>query len=196
MTAELAGKVAVEGVSATLRRIREQWVLLVFFAGALFWLRDTYDEFAKLPALMRQQMSGLATLEATVTRLEAEVKRQLVGDHSPVLAFPGTEHGIDDGAPGDWTVVRWHPLRLLRADCTPLAIEAWMVDQGGQWFSVETSVAPIPAPEGDTDLAFGVRIHPRMDLGHALVLVQVAFDCGTHRQVETAPWLQFRVLKK
>jgi hypothetical protein len=51
-----------------------------------------------------------------------------------------------------------------------------------------------PALEGETDLAFGVRIHPLMDRGRAQVLVQVTFDCGTHRQVEAEPWLQFRVL--
>ena len=90
MTAELAGKAAVEGFWVTLRKLREQWLLLVFLAGALLWARDTYDEFVKLPSLVRQQRSGLATLEATVTRLEAEVVRSLTGDHSPVLGFPGT----------------------------------------------------------------------------------------------------------
>jgi hypothetical protein len=195
MTAEMAGKVAVEGVWSTLRRVREQWVLLVFFGGALLWLHDTYEEFAKLPALVRQQMSGLAAVEATVARLETEVTRRLEADRSPVLGFPGTGHGVEDGKPGAWTVIRWRPLRRLRADCSALAVDAWMVDQSGRWFSVETSVAPIPVPEGDTDLAFGARIDPKMDPGRAMALVQITFDCGTHRQVETAPWLQFRVLK-
>ncbi len=58
----------------------------------------------------------------------------------------------------------------------------------------ETAVAPMPALEGEADLAFGVRVHPQMDRGRAQVLVQITFDCGIHRQVETAPWLQFRVL--
>ncbi len=90
MTAELAGKAAVEGFWVTHRKLKEQWVLLVFLTGALLWARDTYDEFVKLPSLVRQQMTGLATLEATVTRLEAEVVRRLTEDHSPVLGFPGT----------------------------------------------------------------------------------------------------------
>ncbi len=77
MTAELAGKAAVEGFWVTLRKLKEQWVLLVFLTGALLWARDTYDEFANLPSLVRQQMAGLAALEATVTRLEAEVVRRL-----------------------------------------------------------------------------------------------------------------------
>ncbi len=195
MTAEMAGKAAVEGVTATLRRAREQWLLLAFFAGALLWLRDTYDEFANLPALMRQQMSGLAAVEATVARLEAEVTRRLEGDRSPILGFPGTRHGIDDGAPGNWTVIRWMPVRRLRDDCTPLEIDVWMVDRAGRWFSVETSVAPVPSLQGDTDIAFGARVDPRMEPGRAAALAQIAFDCGTHRQVETAPRLQFQVLK-
>ena len=194
MTAEMAGKAAVEGAWVTLRKLKEQWVLLVFLTGALLWARDTYDEFAKLPSLVRQQMSGLSTLEATVTRLEAEVKRRLTEDHAPVLEFPCTRHGIDDGAPGAWTVLHWRPVERLRNDCVPSVIDAWMVDQNGQWFSVETAVAPMPALEGVADLAFGVRVHPLMDRGRARVLVQITFDCGTHRQVETAPWLQFRVL--
>ena len=194
MTAEMAGKAAVGGIWVTLRKMKEQWVLLMFLSGALLWLRDTYDEFAKLPGLLHQQMSGLAQLEATVTRLEAELKLRLTEDHSPVLGFPGAMHGIDDGAPGTWTVLRWRPVERLRDDCVPGAIDAWMVDQGGQWFSVETALAPLPVLEGETELAFAVRIHPQMGLGRARALAQIAFDCGSHRQVETAPWLQFRVL--
>jgi hypothetical protein len=194
MTAKMAGKAAIDGVWVTLSKLKEQWVLLVFLTGALFWVRDTYDEFAKLPMLVRQQMSGLAALEATVTRLEAQVVRRLKVDRSPVLGFPGTKHGIKDGVPGAWTTLYWRPVKRLRGDCVAIAIDAWMIDRNGQWFSVETAVAPMPALEGEADLAFGVRVHPLMSLGRARVLVQVTFDCGTHRQVETAPWLQFRVL--
>ena len=194
MTAEMAGKAAVEGIWETLRKLKDQWLLLVFFAGAALWGRDTYEEFANLPALMREQMSGLATLEVTVARLEAEVTRRLGGDHSPVLAFPGMRHGMDDGAPGAWAVLRWRPVKRLRDDCVPQAIDAWMIDADGEWFTVETAVAPLPVLQAETDFAFGVRVHPEMEPGRAQVLVQVTFDCRTHRQVETAPSLQFRVL--
>jgi len=194
MTADFAGKAAFEGVWVTLRRLREQWVMLIFLTGALLWLRDTYDELSRLPVLVRQQMHGLAQVEATVTRLETEVKLRLTGDHSPVLGFPGTNHGIDDGLPGEWTVLRWRPVERLRQDCVPGTIDAWMVDHGGQWFSVETALAPMPALEGQSDLAFGVRIPSGMAQGRARILVQITFDCGTHRQTQTAPWLQFRVL--
>lgn len=194
MTAKMAGKAAIDGVWVTLKKLKEQWVLLVFLTGALFWARDTYVEFANLPTLVRQQMSGLAKLEATVTRLEAQVMRRLKDDRSPVLEFPGAKHGIDDGAPGAWTTLYWRPVERLRDECVASAINAWMIDRNGQWFPVETAVAPMPALEGTADLAFGVRVHPMMDLGRARILVQITFDCGTHRQVETAPWLQFRVL--
>ncbi len=194
MTAEMAGKAAIEGFWATLRRIRDQWLVVTFLAGAAFWLRDTYLQFAELPGLVRQQMNGLAAVEKTVARLEDQVKRRLVGDHSPILAFPGDRHEITDGAPGAWTVLRWRPVRVLRRDCLPGTIDAWMVDSRGRWFSAETALAPMPELAGEADLAFGVRIPQAMAPGRARVLAQVAFDCGTHRQVESAPWLHFRVL--
>ena len=194
MTAKLAGKAAIDGVWVTLRTLKEQWLLLVFLTGALLWVRDTYDEFAKLPTLVRQQMSEFAALEATVMRLEAQIVRRLKDNRSPVLGFPNTKHGIDDGAPGAWTTLYWRPVERLRNDCVASAIDAWMIDRNGQWFSVETTVAPMPTLEGEADLAFGVRVHPLMGLGLAQVLVQITFDCGSHRQMENAPWLQFRVL--
>ncbi len=194
MTAEMAGKAAAEGVWATLKSVRDQWLVLAFFAGALLWARDTWDEFAALPALVREQAAGLAALESRVGRLETAVARRPVPDRSPVLGFPGGGHAIEDGAPGAWTVLRWRPVEALRGDCVAEALDAWVVDAAGAWFAVETSLAPMPALEGEADLAFRVRVHPRMVPGRARALVQVAFDCGTHRQVETAPWLQFRVL--
>lgn len=200
MTAETAGKAAVDGVWATLRHLREQWMLITFLAGAAFWIRDIYDEFAPLPALMREQMRGLSQLEATVTRLEGQVKQEQVtpdqgkGNRSPVLGFPGNLHSVDDGAPGAWIMLHWRPVRSLRGDCVPTAINAWMVDADGAWFAVETRLAPMPVLEGEQELAFGLRVHPGMVPGRARVLVQIVFECGSHRQVETAPWLQFRVL--
>jgi hypothetical protein len=41
MTAELAGKTALDGVWVTLNKLKRQWVLLVFFIGALFGARET-----------------------------------------------------------------------------------------------------------------------------------------------------------
>ncbi len=89
MTAELAGKAAVEGFWVTFRKLKEQWVLLVFLTGALLWARDAYDEFANLPSLVRQQMAGLAALEATVTRLEAEVRLRCIQEcyHAARIPF-------------------------------------------------------------------------------------------------------------
>ncbi|HUF85827.1 MAG TPA: hypothetical protein VMM59_00460 [Thermohalobaculum sp.] len=194
MTAEMAGKAAADGVWATLRQLREKWMLMAFFAGALVWARDVHDEFAPLPVLVHEQMQALAALDAAVTRLEGQVTRGFASDRSPVLGFPGTRHGIGDGAPGAWTLLSWRPVRRLRADCVAEAVEAWMVDAAGAWFAVEMALAPMPALEHEQDLAFGIRVHPAMTPGRALALVQVSFDCGTHRQVEAAPWLQFRVL--
>ena len=194
MTAEMAGKAAAEGVWATLRRLKEQWVLLTFFAGALIWARETWDEFAALPALVREQGGGLALVETRLDRLETAVAGRPAPDRSPVLGFPGNRHAIADGSPGAWTVLSWRPVEGLRGDCVATGLDAWMVDAAGAWFAVETALAPMPLVEGRTELAFRVRVHPRMVPGRARAQVQVTFDCGTHRQVEAAPWLQFRVL--
>lgn len=193
MTAETAGKAAVEGVGTTLRRLRDQWLVLAFFAGTLFWARDTWDEFAALPALMREQVAGLAAVERRLGRIETAVAHPRP-DRSPVLGLPGGGHAIGDAAPGAWTMLRWRPVEGLRGDCVAEALDAWMVDAAGAWFTVETSLAPMPVLEGEADFAFRVRVHPRMAPGRAWALVHVVFDCGTHRQVETAPRLQFRVL--
>lgn len=195
MTAEMAGKAAIEGMWSTLRRLRDQWLLLAFFAGGVFWLRDTYAEFAQLPSLVREQQGALVAVEATVSRLEAEMKRRLVGDRSPILAFPGTRHAIGDGRAGAWTVLAWRPLRTLREDCLPVQMDVWMVDNSERWFSAPTTLVPMPALAGEADFAFGVRIPAEMAPGRARALTQVTFDCGTHRQVERAPWLHFRVLE-
>lgn len=195
MTAEMAGKAAIEGFWATLRRVRDQWLVVTFLAGAAFWLRDTYVEFRELPGLVRDQMAGLAAVEATVARLEDQVKRRLVGDHSPILAFPGTRHEIADAVAGAWTELRWRPVRVLREDCIPGALDVWVVDAGGRWFAAETSLAPMPGLAGEADLAFGVRLPAGLAAGRARAQAQITFDCGTHRQVERAPWLPFRVLE-
>lgn len=194
MTAELAGRAAVEGVFATVRRLKEQWVTLVFLAGALFWARDTYDEFAKLPMLVRQQMEGLGALKTTVTRLEAEVVKRLQAGDGPAFAFPGNRDSVADGRPGTWTVLHLRPVTRLRADCVPGRLDAFMVDAEGRWFSVETALAPMPALEGKADVAFNVRIPPPMAPGRAKAQVQVTSRCGAERQVDTSPWLPFRVI--
>lgn len=196
MTAEMAGRAALDGVWGTVRRLRDQWLLIVFLSGAVLWARDTYDEFAKLPSLVRQQMSGLAELQATVTRLEGEVKRRLLGDRTPVLAFPGSRHGIADGRPGRWTTATWRPVRRLRDECVPRTVRAWIVDGEGQWFSAETAIRAMPALVDETDLAFWVRVPESASPGRAKLLTQVDVDCATHRQVESAPWLQFRIAAK
>jgi len=110
------------------------------------------------------------------------------------LGFPGRRHSIEDGAPGAWVILRWNPVRRLRSDCTPVSIDAFMIDIAGRWYSVQTSMKPMPFLEGDEDLAFGLQIPVGMAIGRARAGVQVTSDCGTHLQVETTPWQSFLVL--
>src|SRR5699024_6181482 len=60
MTARKAGELAAEGVWVTLRRLRDQWVLLVFAASVLFWARDVYDRFVDLPDRVARLEAGRA----------------------------------------------------------------------------------------------------------------------------------------
>lgn len=194
MTADDAGKVAFDGVWVTLKRIKEQWLLLVFMAGALFWARDTIDQYLPLPGLVGGLAARVEAINASVARLEQAGNTGAVGDRSPVLAFPGTGHDAADARPGEWAQVRLAPVRTLRDDCRPTGVWAYMVDSSGRWFAVDTELAPMPHLTGDADLAFGVRVHPRMARGRARVSVQITHDCGTYQQVDTAPWMHFIVL--
>lgn len=193
MTADQTARTATEGVWATLKLLKEHWVLAVFFLGALITARDTIDRHMRLPDLVGGLAAQVEALGATVARLDQVGQGQGAGDRSPVLAFPGTRHGASDAVPGQPSVVTLSPLRTLRTDCRPVGVSAHMVDSTGRWFAVDTDLAPFPTLTGDTDLAFGVWVHPRMARGHARISVQVAHDCGTHQQVDTAPWLHFTV---
>lgn len=192
MTAEKAGKAAIEGLWDTIRRLRDQWVLLAFMLGALMWLRDIYDEFVPLPAIVAAQTDELTAMAESVARLEQEWGQR--DRQAPVLEFPGTRHSIEDARPGEWAAARLAPTRPLRKDCRTVGIDVWLIDARGRWFAVETSLGKMPRLDAETDFAFGVRVHPDAAPGRAQVLVELTHDCGTHRQVQAAPRLHLRVI--
>lgn len=195
MTARKAGELAAEGVWVTLRRLRDQWVLLVFAASVLFWARDVYDRFVDLPARVAELGVAIGELRQGVERLEAG-KAAVTVDRSPALAFPGTEHAIEDGRPGDVVTVALSPVERVRGDCRNGDLAAFMIDAGDKWYSVETDLVRVPQIEGSQKLAFGVKVHPRMAVGRAEFLVQLTQACGSHRQVDASPRLPFRVLPR
>lgn len=193
MTARKAGVLAAEGVFVTLRRLRDQWVLLVFAASVLFWARDVYDRFVDLPARVEALGEAIGELRSGVARLEAGQARPTV-DRSPALVFPGARHAIGDVRPGDVITVSLGPVERVRGDCRSSELVAFMIDADGKWYSVETELVRVPHIEGFQKLAFGVKVHPRMAVGRAQLLVQMTHDCGSHRQVDDSPRLPFRVL--
>lgn len=193
MTADSAGKVAIDGMWGTLRKLRDQWFLLVFLAGALMWARDTWRDFAPLPAIVAAQTTELAAIGNSVARLEKALVKGEEARHQPVFAFPGNRHRIGDARAGAWTAARLVPTRPLRPECRTVALNAWLIDSDGRWFTVETSLDQVPRLEDDTELAFGVLVHADAALGRAQLLVELTHDCGTHRQVQAAPRLHFRV---
>ena len=196
MTSETAGKAAIGSVWATLRTLRDQWLLLIFVTGSLLWLRDTYDRFEQVPATLAEHGVRLAALQDDVAGLQAAFAEDSAARTGAVVAFPGNRHAIEDARAGDWTVAHFVPTRPLRADCRTVGVDAWMIDGEGQWFSADAGVASIPKLTDETDLSFRVRVPAEAAPGRAQVLVQLTHDCGTHFQVQTAPRLPFRVVEK
>ena len=194
MTAEkTAGMKQIETVWGPLRTLRDQWFLLVFMAGALFWLRDTYDEFAALPATVAAQRAELAALANGVAKLERSLDRQEARRFQPAFRLGDDGHVVEDGRPGEWTTVRLAQVAPTRTDCRAYAIDAWLIDNAGRWFSAPTSLTLAPGLTGETELAFDVRIGPEVAPGRAQMVVQFTHDCGTHHQVQTVPRLPFRI---
>ena len=183
----------MSGVWSTLRRLRDQWVLLAFLATALFWMRDVYEQFIDLPTQVEELHGSIYELRQDVTRLDARLATA-VTDKAPALVFPGTGHGIADGQPGSFVTVRLQPAKRVRDDCRTTGLVAFMVDAVGRWFETETDLVHPPQLSGQQDLAFAVRVHPRMAVGRAQFLMQATQDCGTHLQVDSSPRLHFRVL--
>lgn len=195
MTARKAGELAAEGVWVTLRRLRDQWLLLVFAASVLFGVRDVYDRFVDLPARVEALGVAIDELREGVERLEAG-QAGATFDGSPALIFPGTGHAVEDGRPGNMVTVALAPVEGVRGDCRNGDLAAFMIDAEGKWYSVETDLVRVPQIEGSQKLAFGVMVHPRMAVGRAELLVQLTQSCGSHSQVEASPRLPFRVLPR
>lgn len=191
VTAKTTGLLA-EGFWATLRRLRDQWVLLVFLATALFWTRDLYERFVDLPQRVVAMQQAIGDLGDKIARLE-QTGLGVAPDRSVAVAFPGTGHGIEDGQAGDFVTVRLAPVRLIRKDCLIADMAGYMIDQQGVWFSVESQLSRLPNVADATRMAFGVRIHPDMAPGRAQFLIEISLDCGTHLQTDDSPRLHFRV---
>ncbi len=192
MTAKKAGMLATIGFWETLKRLRDQWVLLVFLATALFWTRDIYDQFTELPVHVAELEVSIKELRRDITGLDTRLAAA-APDTTPALVFPGTGHSIGDGRPGAFVTVRLQPAKRVRNDCRTMGLVAFMIDAQGRWFTVETDLLHPPQISGEQDLAFEVMVHPRMAVGRAQFLMQATQDCVSHLQIDTSPTLHFRV---
>jgi hypothetical protein len=195
MTARKAGEIAAEGVWSTLGRMRDRWILVVFATSALFWARDVYELHVDLPDRVAELGRALDELRMDSARTASGQIRPDV-DRSAALAFPGLQHAIEDGRPGDLVTVVLAPVVRVREECRNSELAAFTIDAGGRWYSVDTDLARVPQIEGSQELAFEVRLHPRMESGRAQFLVEVTQDCGAERQVDSSPRLPFRVLPR
>lgn len=192
MTADNAGKAAAQGIWATLRMLKEQWVVIVFVTGALFWARDTWEELSKLPATVAAQVAETADLLRRVERVEARLGDGTVPARAG-LTFPGDAHGASDARPGGWSDIRLDPVVSDRG-CVALAIDPHVVDAGGRWFGAEATISTLPVLEPTDDLAFAVRVPAEVPPGRAAIALRFVLDCGGGRVAVAAPRLPFRVL--
>lgn len=193
MTAERAGKLALDGIWGTLKQVRDQWVLLAFVMTALVWARDLYEQITDMPPQVAELREHVDVLGAAIARLDgARVHAEV--DRSPALAFPGMKHVVEDGRPGGLVTVRFRPARWVRADCRPGTLAAYMIDAEEKWRSVDVDLVRLPRILETQDIAFGVHVPLRMAIGRAQLLIQITQDCGTHVQVDSSPRLHFRVL--
>ncbi len=193
MTAKSAGKLAANGFFLGLKTLRDHWVLLGFLATVMYGARDIYEEFSVLPERVHALHEAVLELRGEIAVLDAHVAGSAI-ERAPALVFPGTKHRIGDGKPGWSVAVRFEPVVPVRSDCRAGELAAYMIDATGMWYAVETDLGRVPHLDGPQELAFGVRIHPRMAVGRAQFLIQVTQDCGTHLQVDRSPRLPFRVL--
>lgn len=53
---------------AVIRGVKGAWLLLTFFAGALFWARDTLEVYHHLPDVVAELVARLDALEARACR--------------------------------------------------------------------------------------------------------------------------------
>ena len=195
MTADDAGKTAAQGIWATLRTLKEQWVLIVFVTGALFWARDTWEELSGLPATVAAMSAETGALARRIETVEAALAGRPGGQGGQILlSFPGGRHRASDARPGGWSEVRLDPVRPAEGDCAPVSVDAYVVDAGGRWFQARATVEAPPALEGEGELAFAVEVPAGVSPGRAEIALRFVHDCGGAIAVAAAPRLPFRVL--
>lgn len=140
---------------AALKVLRDYWVLMAFLAAALFWLRDTYDEIARVPVEIRAIKRSVEALREEVQSDGREDRRAFgvgrIGDLSPVHGEQLVCHAAD---------------RI-----------AAIVDSAGQWFMVERSTKGLQEIEGGQSYVFGAPDETDIAEGQARLLVQILMQC-------------------
>jgi len=193
MTAEHQQEQAPPGVFARLKRIREQWLVVVALASALFWARDWVEVYAGLPARLDRQEVGLQSVSVRTGWLEAVVSAWpgRAGGRSDRL--PGVRFGLGTLSPGQTAVIAW-PGGRPEERCTMHSATGVMVDAAEQWFPVTASLAPEPNAETQ-GLAVAVAPHPGMEAGQARLKLRLTRECPDRQRIEISPWLVFALAK-
>lgn len=181
------------GTLDVLKRLREQWMLVIALVSALFMARDLAEVYVRLPGDVRRQAETVAGLGVRVTGLEDRIGHVEVAGSAPGQTAPSTLSGRLEGRAGSWTTLGWHSAAALDPDCALHRADAVLVDTEGSWHALELHLerASVSAREG---LAFRVRLHPRMELGLARVRVRVLHRCRGVDREESSPWTPFVLL--
>jgi len=195
MTAETTGK-AVCGAWATLKRLRERWILVTALVSGLFWAKDLVEIYARLPDDLARQSEAVTAVEARLDRLAAEIRPGLGRGAVTGMArgaIPAHGQTPDALGRGDWLVLRWRLDRSQGPGCTVGEATAVLTDAEGRVVAVPTGPIPLPGLEDGQGLAFGVKVRPRTAVGRARLRLLVVQSCPDRQRARSSAWLDFRV---
>jgi hypothetical protein len=193
MTTDPSGK-GSPGVLSALRKLREQWVLIVALASALFWARDLMEEYARLPREVSRQGEAVKALSARVAGIETRLGVPEGGPAPRPGIAPDALPGPLEGRAGAWTVLRWRSVYALDPDCVPRSASAVLVDGEGHWHALESRLRRDGQTPGERSLALGVRPHESMGTGRARIRIRLTHACSGLQREESSDWVPFVLL--
>jgi hypothetical protein len=173
---------------AAMGRLREQWLLIVALASALFLGRDMVESYAHLPEEVARQGREIAGLGVRMGWMEAVAARWPAIADGEEARLPGHRFGLGTLRRGEEAAVRW-PGEQGPAGCRLTSASGVMRDAGGQWYPV-----PVTVREAGGAPVLGLRADAAMRAGPALLRLRLARDCPDRHRIEISPWLMFTLL--
>lgn len=192
MKADASGR-GMQGTLDVLKRLREQWMLVIALVSALFWMRDLAEIYARLPGDVRRQDAAVAGLTVRVSGLEDRIGHIEAAGSAPAPTSPSTLSGRLRGRADHWSMLAWHSAGALDPGCAVRRADAVLVDADGTWHGLELHLERGQAPPRE-GLAIRVRPHLRMGSGLVRIRVRVVHRCHGADREESSPWTPFVLL--